>query len=76
MNIRREIANRGVNPLIQRTPIRKMSTKAHPRRANPSGARWQREQVVDAQRRILVVRGELLGDLPLVAAVCVGGIVL
>jgi hypothetical protein len=76
MNIRREIANRRMNPLIQSTPVRKVPTKTHPRRANPSGTCGQREQVVDAQRRILVVRGELLGDLPLVAAVCVGGVVL
>lgn len=76
MHIRREITNRRLDPAIQRTAIRQMTPQAHPRRAHPSIARRQRQQVVHRQRRVLVVGGQFLAHFPFVAVVRVFGVVL
>lgn len=76
MHIRRKITNRRLYPAIQRTAIRQMSAQTHPRRAHPSIACRQGQQVVHRQRGVLVVGGQFLAYFPFVAVVRVFGVVL
>lgn len=75
MNIRRKITHTRLHPLIQRTPVRQMPTQTHPRGPNLPIARRQRQQIIHRQRRVLVVRRQLLGDFPFVAVVRVFGVI-
>lgn len=60
MDIRRKVADSCLDPTIQRTAIRKMSTQTHTRGAYPAIASWKRQKVVDTKRGILVVSFKFL----------------
>lgn len=60
VNVRREIAHGGLDPLVERTAEGQMPTETHARGADAAVARRQREEVVDRQGGILVVGGQFL----------------
>jgi hypothetical protein len=57
MNISSKVTHRRLNPTIQRTPVRKVTTQTHTRRANTAIARRQREQIVYRETGVFVVGG-------------------
>jgi hypothetical protein len=61
MNIRRKVTHTRLNPRIQGTAIRQMTTETHTRCTDATIARRQREEVVDAQTGVFVVGGQFLG---------------
>lgn len=75
VQVRREIAHRRADPAIQRAAIRQVASEAHARGADAAIAAGEREQHVDGQRGVLVVRGQPLARLERVAPVGAGAVV-
>lgn len=60
MDIRGKVTHSSLDSTIERTAIRKVSTQTHPRGADATIARWQGQQVVDAETGVFVVGGQFL----------------
>lgn len=60
VDVRRKVAHSRLDAAVQRTSVRKMTTQAHTRCAYPAIASGQGEQVINAQRSILVISGYFL----------------
>lgn len=75
MDIRRKIAHGGRDAIIERAAVRQVPAQTHARGADAAGVRGQRQQGVDGQRRVFVVRAHLLGYFPVVAFVRPGAVV-
>lgn len=60
MDIRGKVTHGGLNPAIESTAVRKVSTQTHARGANATITGWQREQVIHAQSCVLVVGSQFL----------------
>jgi hypothetical protein len=60
VDVRRKVAHSRLDATVQCTAVRKMATQAHTRCTYPAIASGQGEQVVNAQRGVLVISGYFL----------------
>lgn len=60
MDVGCEIADSGFDATVESAAVRQMSTQTHARGADSAVASLQREQIVDAERGVLIVGGDFL----------------
>lgn len=60
VDIRRKVTHSRLDPTIEGTAVRKMSTQTHASGTDPAIASGQREEVVHTQTSVLVIGGQFL----------------